>query len=212
MTGRRNPSDLDPEFIISAYCSGYFPMAESLTGRISWYSPDPRAILPLAGFRVSRSLRQKLRKNLFDVRINTAFREVIAACAGRSETWISPEIIRAYTALHAMGFAHSVEAWRDDRLAGGLYGVAIAGAFFGESMFTRETDASKVALVHLVERLRTRGFVLLDTQFVNDHVRQFGACEVPRSEYLGMLAAALSAKTSFLDTAPTLRRPGRKSP
>ena len=212
MTGRRNPSELDPDFILAAYCSGYFPMAETLTGRISWYSPDPRAILPLSGFRVSRSLRQKLRKDMFDVRINTAFREVIAACAGRSETWISPEIIRAYTALHDMGFAHSVEAWHEGRLAGGLYGLAIAGAFFGESMFTRETDASKVALVHLVERLRARDFVLLDTQFVNEHVRQFGACEIPRPEYLEMLAGALSAKTTFLETAPPVPRPGRKSP
>ncbi len=201
MTTRGQNPVLDPQFIVTAYRSGYFPMAESRGGPVSWYSPDPRAIIPLESFRVSRSLRQKLRKNVFDLRIDTAFDRVIAACADREDTWISDEIIRAYTALHKGGYVHSVESWHRGILVGGLYGVAIGGAFFGESMFSRETDASKIALVRLVERLRARQVRLLDTQFMNEHVRQFGAVEIPRARYLVLLAEALAVDTSFTEPA-----------
>ncbi len=189
--------DLDPDFVVSAYCAGYFPMAESRTGPISWFSPDPRAIIPLDGFRVSRSLRQSVRKGTYEVRVDTAFGDVIRACAEREETWISDEIIRTYTALHERGVVHSVEAWAGGELAGGLYGVSIGGAFFGESMFSRARDASKVALVSLVSRLKERGFLLLDTQIINDYVRQFGAREIPREQYMNLLARALMAETTF---------------
>src|SRR5512135_435918 len=138
---KKKDEELDPLFVIAAYRAGYFPMAESRKGRILWYSPDPRAIIPLDTFHASRSLRQRLRKGTFDIRIDTDFASVIAACSDRKDTWISDEIIRVYTALHEMGFAHSVETWEGDSLVGGLYGVAICGAFFGESMFSKTTDA-----------------------------------------------------------------------
>jgi leucyl/phenylalanyl-tRNA--protein transferase len=182
-----------------AYRAGFFPMAESREGPLGWFSPDPRAIIPLETFRVSRSLRRVLRKEAFTVRLNSAFEQVIRACAGREETWISEEIIEAYTALHARGLAHSVESWQGEQLAGGLYGVAIGGVFFGESMFSRTRDASKVALVHLVTRLRARGYVLLDTQFLTPHLMQFGALEIPRSRYLALLTEAVTAVTCFSD-------------
>jgi leucyl/phenylalanyl-tRNA--protein transferase len=183
--------------ILRAYAHGLFPMADSRTGPISWYSPDPRAIVPLEGFHAPRSLRRIIRKGVFDIRVDTTFEEVIRCCAMREETWISGPIIRAYTVLHHRGHAHSVEAWRERRLVGGLYGVSIRGAFFGESMFSLESDASKVAFVSLVGHLRRRGFVLLDTQIMNEHMRQFGAIEIPRTEYLSVLASALSADVSF---------------
>jgi len=172
-------------------------MAESRNGGIAWHSPDPRAIIPLDAFHVSRSLRQRVRKGEFAVKVDTAFGDVIASCAAREDTWISDEIVRVYTALHEMGFAHSVESWKGAALAGGLYGVSIGGAFFGESMFSVETDASKVALVHLVRKLTLRGFALLDTQFVNDHIVQFGAVEISRSRYLRVLADAIRMDVTF---------------
>ncbi len=135
----------------------------------------------------------------YDVRLDTRFNEVIDACAGREETWISGEIVEAYQALHYRGYAHSVETWKDDRLVGGLYGVSIGGAFFGESMFSRESNASKISLVRLVERLRSRGYMLLDAQFMTPHLKQFGAIQIPREEYLRRLAAAIRVETSFLD-------------
>ena len=174
-------------------------MAESREGPLGWFSPDPRAIIPLETFRVSRSLRRVLRKEAFTVRLNSAFAQVIRACAGREETWISEEIVEAYTALYTRGFAHSVESWQGEHLAGGLYGIAIGGAFFGESMFSRTRDASKVALVHLVTRLRAQGYVLLDTQFLTPHLMQFGAREIPRSRYLAILTEAVTAVTCFSD-------------
>jgi leucyl/phenylalanyl-tRNA--protein transferase len=174
-------------------------MADDRGGRIRWYAPDPRAIIPLDAFHVPRSLRQTVRTRLFEVTVNADFPAVIRACAEREETWISAEIERAYTELHRLGLAHSVETWRDGRLAGGLYGVALGGAFFGESIFSRETDASKVALVALVERLRARGFVLLDTQFLTPHLARFGAVEIPRAEYERRLAAALRLAPRFDD-------------
>ncbi len=199
---KRKDEELDPLFVIAAYRAGYFPMAESRKGRILWYSPDPRAIIPLDTFHTSRSLRQRLRKGSFDIRTDTDFSSVIAACSEREDTWISDEIIRVYTALHTMGFAHSVEAWEGTSLVGGLYGVAIGGAFFGESMFSKTADASKVALVSLVQRLRERRFLLLDTQFMNEHLKQFGTAEIPREKYLHILSEALAVSTTFADPPP----------
>jgi leucyl/phenylalanyl-tRNA--protein transferase len=190
---------LTPQLLVRAYASGVFPMADGRGGRIHWYAPDPRAIIPLDAFHVPRSLRQTIAKGVFAVTADADFPRVIRACAEREETWISGEIIRAYTELHRLGLAHSVEAWRDGRLAGGLYGVSLGGAFFGESMFSRETDASKVALVALVERLRERGFLLLDTQYLTPHLARFGAVEIPRREYERRLAAALALWRRFTD-------------
>jgi leucyl/phenylalanyl-tRNA--protein transferase len=197
--GSNPPTKLEAELLIAAYASGYFPMADSRYGRIGWYSPDPRAVIPLETFKVPRSLKQTLRKNLFSVRLNTAFEAVIRSCAARAETWISEEIVQSYLELHPRRYAHSVEAWRDNTLAGGLYGVSIGGAFFGESMFSRYRDASKVALVYLVNRLRERRFELLDTQWTTPHLAQFGTVELRREEYLGRLRRAIEQKTSFID-------------
>lgn len=182
---------LDPELLLQAYCAGYFPMAGGPGDEIRWHSPDPRAIIDLEGFRAPRRLLRTVRSGAFEVRVDTAFEAVIRACSDRPETWLSEELIAAYVALHRGGFAHSVESWSGEELAGGLYGVAIRGAFFGESMFSRRRDASKVALVALVERLRARGAALLDTQFITDHLAGFGAREIPRAEYLARLATAL---------------------
>ena len=186
--------------LLSAYASGWFPMAVA-PGDIRWYSPDPRGIIPLDTFHVSRRLARSLRQHRFEIRVNTSFRAVIEACADRENAdgdWIDGEIIESYCALHERGFAHSVEAWRDGVLAGGLYGVAIGGAFFGESMFHRENDASKAALAALVDRLRGRAYTLLDTQWVTEHLAQFGATEIPRRRYLRMLDEALAVKAAFV--------------
>jgi leucyl/phenylalanyl-tRNA---protein transferase len=189
---------LTPDVLVAAYMQGIFPM--DVEGTIQWFSPDPRAIIELDGFRVSRSLRQVYRNGRYEVRIDTDFDALIRACADREEaTWISDEIITAYNRLHQIGLAHSVESWQEDELVGGLYGVSIGGAFFGESMFHRRRDASKVALVALVERMRDRGFVLLDIQFMTEHLSQFGAVEIPRSDYLTRLKAAVQVETSFVD-------------
>lgn len=191
--------ELTPELLLSAYAGGCFPMADEETGQVYWYAPDPRAVMPLDAFRVSRSLRRTVRSGKFDTRTDTAFADVIARCAARRETWISDEIRAAYERLHALGFAHSVEAWRDGKLVGGLYGVSLGGAFFGESMFHSETDASKVALVHLVRHLRERGYVLLDTQFTTPHLERFGVEEIAREEYERMLADAIRRNVSWRD-------------
>lgn len=166
---------------------------------IEWFSPDPRAILPLDSFHVPHALRKLVQKSAFEIRIDTRFGEVIRACAKRKDTWINSEIIESYEALNDLGQAHSVEAWSEGKLAGGLYGVAIGGAFFGESMFHRVTDASKVALVALVERLRTRKFTLLDTQWNTPHLEQFGAMQIPRSHYLHLLQEAVELPRKFQD-------------
>ncbi len=191
---------LTPYILLNAYSQGIFPMADE-DGTIYWYDPDPRAILPLESFHVPRSLVRRIRRGGFEVRVDTAFRTVITACAepasGRESTWISPGIIEAYCELHQLGFAHSVETWIDDQLAGGLYGVTLGGLFAGESMFSRVTDSSKIALVYLIKRLRQRGFYLLDVQFMTDHLRRFGAIEIPRSEYKARLARALTIWTWF---------------
>ncbi|WP_298814402.1 leucyl/phenylalanyl-tRNA--protein transferase [Chloroflexus sp.] len=187
---------LTPELLLAAYRQGIFPMADE-DGSIGWYEPVRRAIIPLdERFHVPRRLARTVRSGVFTVTFDTAFAEVINACAepapGRETTWISDEIVRAYCELHRLGYAHSVECWRDGMLAGGLYGVALGGLFAGESMFHRIRDASKVALVHLVERLRRGGFVLLDSQFIaGPHLLQFGTIEIPRAEYHRLLRAAL---------------------
>lgn len=193
---KRDPAAIEPEFLIKAYRMGIFPMALE-GGEIAWFSPDPRGIIPLEDFHIPRGLRRVLRRNPFELRVNTAFREVVEGCAARKETWIDAVILESFCQLHALGHAHSVESWRDGRLAGGLYGVAIGGAFFGESMFSRESDASKVALVQLVARMRERGLVLLDTQWTNAHLVQFGCQEIPRAEYMRQLNAALKVAASF---------------
>ncbi len=192
-----NITFIDPEFLLRAYCSGYFPMADDKSGEISWYSPDPRAIFELDEFVIPRSLKLTLKKNPFDIRINTRFEEVMRACAERKETWISEAIVRSYVGLHEQGFAHSVECWKNERLAGGLYGVSIGGAFFGESMFSRVKDASKVALVFLVERMKERRYELLDTQFLTQHLARFGAREIPKGDYLRRLKRALGKRCTF---------------
>lgn len=181
----------------AAYRDGWFPMGERGTRLIEWFSPDPRGVLPLAAFHVPERLGRTLRAARFEIRIDTAFAAVMAGCAERDDTWISDVIMETYQALHAVGEAHSVECWRDGRLAGGLYGVALGGAFFGESMFHVETDASKVALVALVDRLRDRGFGLLDLQWVTPHLAQFGAGEIRRGQYLQLLRRALGRGCAF---------------
>ncbi len=191
---------LTPDIVLDGYRQGIFPMADD-DGDIYWFRPDPRCIFPLDAFHVPRSLRQTIRRGTFTVRVNTAFDAVIAACADRPEgTWISDEIMAVYCALHRRGQAHSVEAWVGDELGGGLYGVTQGGAFFGESMFTRVTDASKVALVALVERLRARGFVLLDTQWTTPHLKRFGAIEIPAAAYRERLRSALRLAVRFDDS------------
>ena len=181
---------IPPHVLLGAYTEGVFPMAEE--GEVLWFSPLMRGMIPLdENFHVPHSLERRLRNNPFEIRIDTAFREVMENCGQREETWIDPVIIDSYCELHDLGFAHSVECWDEEGLQGGLYGVSLGKAFFGESMFSKKTDASKVALVHLVEWLRRRGVILLDTQWMTDHLRQFGGVEIPREEYLKLLDEAL---------------------
>ena len=187
---------IDPDLLLQGYRLGVFPMAME-DDSIAWFSPDPRAIIPLENFHVPHALRRIARKKVFEIKIDNRFGEVIRACAKRKDTWINPEIIESYERLHQLGFAHSVEAWSKDKLAGGLYGVAFGGAFFGESMFHRVTDASKMALVALVEHLRANKFALLDTQWTTPHLQQFGATEIPRDQYLKMLRRAVELPRKF---------------
>ena len=193
---------LTPEILLQAYAVGLFPMAEARDDpTLYWIDPEKRGIIPLESFHLPRSLRRTLRRGRFTVHADTAFEAVMRGCAearpGRSTTWINDEILELYATLHTMGRAHSVEAWQGGELAGGLYGVALGGAFFGESMFTRVTDASKVALVHLVAILRAGGFTLLDTQFLTEHLTRFGAVEIDREAYRARLAQALSIQADF---------------
>ena len=194
---------IQPDLLLAAYAAGYFPMALGKTGEIRWYSPDPRAVIPLDRFKISRSLRQTFKKKIFEIRLNTCFEEVMRNCAARAETWISEEIIQSYLELHRLGHAHSIETWSRQTagLAGGLYGVALGGAFFGESMFSRTRDASKVAFVYLVERLRAKEFQLLDAQFITPHLERFGAVEISRTQYLHLLNNALQKQRNFLNDA-----------
>jgi len=185
------------ELLLQGYRLGVFPMAME-DDSIGWFSPDPRAIIPLEDFHVPHALRRVARKKIFEIKIDNRFSEVIRACAKRKDTWINREIVESYERLHELGHAHSVEAWNKNKLAGGLYGVAIGGAFFGESMFHRITDASKIALVGLVEHLRARKFALLDTQWLTPHLKQFGAVEISREHYLRLLTRAMELPRKFL--------------
>jgi leucyl/phenylalanyl-tRNA---protein transferase len=189
---------IDPALLVRAYREGIFPMALE-DGEIGWFAPDPRGIIPIETFHVPSRLARVMRQGVFEVTVDRCFEAVMRACAERPDegTWISEDIIESYTALHRLGLAHSVEVWRDGGLAGGLYGVHLGGAFFGESMFHRVTDASKIALASLVDRLHRRGFTLLDTQWVTPHLEQFGAIEIPREEYLRRLRRALARDCSF---------------
>lgn len=193
---------ITPQILLKAYASGIFPMAENSSDTaLYWIEPEIRGVIPLDGFHISRSLRKVCRQQPFDVRIDTAFGEVLDACAEptarRDSTWINDRIRHLYNQLFKMGFCHSVECWRDGELAGGLYGVHIGSAFFGESMFSRHRNSSKVALVHLVARLNVGGFTLLDAQFINDHLKQFGAEEISRAEYHERLESALKRTGDF---------------
>lgn len=194
--------EITPEVLLKAYACGIFPMAESADDpSLYWIEPEMRGLIPLDGFHVPSRLRRTIKADVFEVVVDRDFDAVINACAaptkGRRKTWINQRIRTLYGALHRMGRAHSVECWREGQLVGGLYGVSLGRAFFGESMFSRETDASKVALTHLVARLKAGGYTLLDTQFVTDHLRQFGALEVPRREYQRLLNAALVGSADF---------------
>ena len=194
---------LTPEILLRAYAEGLFPMAERRGDpTLYWVSPDKRGIIPLDGFHVPRRLARTVRSGAFTITSDRAFRAVMEACAapgpGREESWINGEILRLYTALHISGHAHSVECWQGDRLVGGLYGVRLGAAFFGESMFSRVRDASKVALVALVEGLNRGGFLLLDTQFITAHLARFGAVEIPRQQYLRRLHDALNREAIWV--------------
>jgi len=193
---------LTPDDLFYGYINGIFPMADS-DGTIYWYSPDPRAIIPLDSYKAHKSLRPLLKKNYFEIRIDYDFEAVMRGCAiARNETddtWISEEIIEAYTGLNGIGLAHSVEAYLDNKLVGGLYGVSIGAAFFGESMFYTQPNASKVAFHYLIQTLRKQGFELLDTQFINDNVKRFGAIEIPKANYLNLLRKATEKKARFIE-------------
>jgi len=195
----RSGAVIEPELLLTAYCKGIFPMAVNKRGDIGWFSPDPRAIIPLdERFHVPHGLRRVLKKNPFETTTDRDFETVIHECGKRhGDTWISEAIIESYCNLHRLGFAHSIEARLVGKLVGGLYGVHIGGAFFGESMFHRVTDASKVALAALVERLRAHGFALLDTQWQTPHLAQFGTTEIPRREYLRLLKRAVALECEF---------------
>ncbi|MGR9316516.1 leucyl/phenylalanyl-tRNA--protein transferase [Rhizobium leguminosarum] len=195
---RRKSPGITPDILLRAYSIGLFPMAESADDpEIFWVEPELRGVLPLDHFHVSKSLAKAVRKKPFEIRFDHAFDEVIAACAeetsGRPSTWINKTIRSLYSTLFDMGHAHTVEAWEGDELVGGLYGVSLGSAFFGESMFSRRTDASKICLVQLVDRLRKRGFTLLDTQFTTEHLKTFGAIDVPKADYALMLSAAMES-------------------
>jgi leucyl/phenylalanyl-tRNA--protein transferase len=207
MSSRRQ-MEITPELLLRAYRIGLFPMAESREARtLYWLDPEQRGVIPLDGFHLPRRLARTLRRSPYEVTANRAFEAVIDACAaprpGSPDSWINAEIRRLFVALHRQGHAHSLESWREGALVGGLYGVALGGAFFGESMFSRADDASKIALVHLVARLRLGGFTLLDAQFQTEHLAQFGTQEIPRAEYKRLLARAVEVPAVFpVEPAP----------
>ena len=186
-----------PEVLLQGYRLGVFPMGME-DGAIEWFSPQRRGIIPLESFHVPHGLQRTLRKGKFEVRVNTAFADVMQRCAERDETWISGEIISSYVRLHELGYAHSVETWQEGQLAGGLYGVSLGAAFFGESMFHEVTDASKVAHVGLEQRLRERRFALLDTQWLTSHLQRFGAIEVSRRQFMHLLGRAVALERAFI--------------
>lgn len=193
---------ITPDIVLRAYSIGLFPMAEACDDPLLfWVDPQQRGILPLDEFHIAKSLRKTLRRQIFDVRCDTAFSQVMEACAaptpGRESTWINREIMDLYQELFRQGYCHSIECWHDNNLVGGLYGLALGGAFFGESMFSRQRDASKIALCYLVAHLRAGGFTLLDTQFLTDHLGRFGAREIARDDYKRLLAQALEKSARF---------------
>ena len=204
---------LTPQMLLAAYANGYFPMAlEKDDPELYWFSPEERGVLPLDTFHVPKSVKKALAEQRFTLKVDTAFEQVIRACgtltAARDETWINEEIVQLYTALHRMGHAHSVESWHEGELVGGLYGISLGGAFFGESMFSRTPEASKVALVTLVELLREAGYQLLDTQYVNEHLKQFGVEAISKRRYMTKLEKALSASpnpSTFFSTVSVRR-------
>ena len=197
---------LTPELLLNAYASGVFPMSESRDDpEVFWVDPRFRGIIPVDGFHISRSLAKRMRRGGFTVSFDTAFEQVVEGCADRDETWISDTIFALYSALYKAGFAHSVEVWEGDTLIGGSYGVALGGAYFGESMFSRRTDASKIALAWLIDRLRLDGFTLFDTQFLTPHLASLGGIEIPRGEYRKRLKAALAEPARFNAEAPIER-------
>lgn len=205
---RSPPKDLDPTLVLRAYAMGVFPMADARdAGSVYWVEPKLRGVLPLDGFHLSRSLRKVVLSDRFTVTVDRDFAGMIRLCAesaqDRPETWINGAIERAFIELHQLGYAHSIECWEGDRLAGGLYGLALGRAFFGESMVTRVRDASKVALTHLVARLQAGGFRLLDCQFITDHLASLGAIEIPRDDYVALLAAALGDSTGAVSLPPS---------
>lgn len=188
---------IPPEVLLNAYCHGIFPMADSREGEVGWFTADPRGVVDLDSFHVPARLRRELRKHPFDHTVDSRFEEVMRCCAEREDTWISDEMIASYVALHRAGFAHSVESWREGELVGGLYGVSFRAAFFGESMFHRTANASKAALVFLVNRLKERGYLLLDSQMTTPLMAQFGARLIPQEEYLERLRLALEVECEF---------------
>ncbi|XAL99456.1 leucyl/phenylalanyl-tRNA--protein transferase [Phycisphaeraceae bacterium D3-23] len=209
---------LTPGLIVRAYLAGAFPMADGRSGPVQWYSPDPRAVIPIAegdplgAFRVRRSLAKRVRTTKFVLTQDHAFAEVIAACAlpranDDGETWISPAVAEVFADLHRLGYAHSAECWDNGELVGGIYGLALGGAFFGESMFSRKPYASQIALVHLVEHLRKRGYTLFDVQFVNPHLEQFGVVEIRRTHYIRLLEAAVEGDVTWRDDQPRASNP-----
>lgn len=201
--GESSQFDVTPALLLRAYAAGVFPMADSAQSEeIFWVDPRRRGVLPLDDFHLSRSLRRRILRGGYQVRIDHAFDAVLAACADRPETWINATIRRLYSGLHRMGHAHSVEVWVDQRLAGGLYGVRLGGAFFGESMFSRVPDASKIALANLVARMKAGGFMLLDTQFTTPHLESLGARSIPKARYHALLERAISVNADFYSLAP----------
>jgi len=197
---------LTPELLLHAYAAGVFPMSEARDDpEVFWVDPRRRGIIPLNGFHISRSLARRIRRGGYEIRVDSDFAGVLSACADREETWINDTIFALYMALHRMGHAHALEVWQEDELVGGVYGVALGAAFFGESMFSRRTDASKIALAYLVDRLREGGFRLFDTQFVTEHLKSLGGVEISRAVYRERLAQALQAGADF--TAPRTPTP-----
>jgi leucyl/phenylalanyl-tRNA--protein transferase len=190
---------IKPEVLLQAYKQGYFPMADSKEGEVYWHCPDPRAIIPLENTKKPKSLRKNEEKYEFEYRVDTNFEAVITKCADRDDTWISDEIIETYTMLHKLGSAHSVETYIDNELVGGLYGVSVGGAFFGESMFNTKTDAAKGAFYHLIELLKAKNFLLLDSQYINPFTKQLGAVEISYMDYSKKLIKAINLATSFVD-------------
>ncbi|MCY4303762.1 MAG: leucyl/phenylalanyl-tRNA--protein transferase [Aestuariivita sp.] len=190
---------LSPTLIINAYSKGIFPMAASRNSdEINWFNPDPRGVLPLNAFRISRSLQRSIKKENYNIKVNECFHGTIDACADRPTTWINNEIKDVYVRLHKMGYAHSLEVWENDHLIGGIYGVALGAVFFGESMFSRRSNASKIALAYLIDRLNQSGFKLFEIQYLTSHLASLGAVEISQSLYYNLLNEALNLKTDFL--------------